>query len=160
MKTILLITSILITSVCYGQRINIKGTNWNKTFQASDISNAGSDYNAFYESSSNQHRITFTSKPKNNYTNNYAIFALSIHKEDINWHPNLNLEVKRTGGSTNGHTLYYGDYYRTVTNNSSLFLYSRGNVKNIPIQYKISGISVLLPVENYTTRIVYTIMNY
>ena len=160
MKTFILISSILITSLCFGQRINVRGTNWNNTFQASDISSAGSDYKAFYESKTNQHKITFSSKPRNNYTDNYRYFALSIHKEDINWHPNLRLEVKRTGGSTNGHTLYYGDYYRSITNNSSIFFYSYGSTKNVPIQYKISGISVLLPAENYSTRIVYTIMNY
>jgi hypothetical protein len=33
------------------------------------------------------------------------------------------------------------------------------NKNNVPIQYRIQGASVLLPVKTYTTTVVYTISN-
>lgn len=150
MKTYILIATFLLTSVCFGQKIKVNGK-WKKTLKISDISDAGGDYNTFYESKSNQTKITVTKNP------NYQYLYIDVHKEDEEWHPDLDLQIKRTNSKNN---IFYGRGYQSITNYSSPFFEMYGNSKNIPIQYKITGLSVLLPATSYSTKIVFTIWDY
>ena len=143
MKTFIFILSILFTLNSYSQKLNVKSGNWTKNLRASDISEVGNDYSNSYLSKTNQSKITYSSYPKNKNDDKYAYFILYVHKEDYTWHPDLKLELKRTSGSTNGNSTYYGTNFQTISNNTALFFYSVGKVKNIPIQYQISGLSVL-----------------
>ena len=148
MKTYILILTILLTSTCFGQKIKIKhkdGNKWVKTLSASDISQAGSDYNTFYESKTNQTEINISKNKKNKE------IEVKIHKENINWNPKLKIRVRRTDT---------GQAYQNIFNNfPQPFIKTSGDQK-IKIQYQISGLSVLIPVDNYSTEIIYTIMDY
>jgi len=151
MKKHILIAALIFSSACFGQRFRVNGQNWVKTIQASDISDAGNDYISSYESKSNQSKITVSKN--NNYTDLY----IWIYKVDDKWHPDLNLQIRRTNNRSN---ISNGTQYQTVTNNYGYFFELYGNASRIPIQYKISGLSVLLPVESYSTQIVFTIWDW
>ena len=148
MKTYILILTILLTSICFGQKIKIKhkdGNKWVKTLSASDISQAGSDYNTFYESKTNQTEIDISKNKKNKE------IEVKIHKEDLYWNSGLKISARRSNT---------GQAYQEISNVfPQSFIKTSGDQK-IKIQYKIRGLSVLLPVGNYSTEIFYTIMDY
>jgi hypothetical protein len=159
MKKLYLIINLLVVTVCYSQKIKVTG-NWNKKLKTSEISEAGNDYNPFYISKINQSKITITAHPKSKYFDLYGRFKVFVHKEDDEWNPTLILQLKRTSnGSKGNYNISSGMVFQTITNNSSFFFSSVGKQVKVPIQYKIIGISVLLPVKKYSTQIVYTVMN-
>ena len=159
MKKSFLIITLLIANICFGQQINVRG-NWNKELLTSEITLAGNDYNLSYLSKPNQSEITIKSHPKSKYFNLYGHFKVFVHKEDNEWHPNLNLQLKRTSNGTNGnYNISSGTEFQIITNNSTFFFGSVGKQDKIPIQYNIKGISVLLPVKTYSTQIVFTVLD-
>lgn len=164
MKNLLFISFLAISNMVFGQGINITVTgHWTKIIAASDISEAGNDYPTSYASNTNQTLLTIN--PKNW---NKTIYVY-VHKEDIAWNPALTLKVKRTSNGTNGNTNINGGLiYQTITNTQPPnyapstvipFFTCQGPFVNIPLQYEITGISVVLPAQSYSTTIMYTVMH-
>ncbi len=159
MKKTLFIFIILISSHSFSQKIKVKGE-WEKKFRLSDIKGAGNDYSEYYLSKKNQTKITVSSHPSNHQDDLYANFKVFVHREDDEWHPNLILQIRRTGsGENNNNNIFSGTEFQTITNSSSFFFNTIGKHEKIPIQYKILGISVLLPAQTYSTEVVFTVLN-
>lgn len=155
MKNLIFTAFLIISNTMFSQNINITvAGSWMETINASDISEAGNDYPAAYTSNANQTSMTIT--PVNN---NKLIYVL-VNKTDIAWHNNLNLKIKRTSNGTNGNTSINGGIiFQTITNINTNFFTCTGPFTNLPFQYEITGISVLLPVQNYSTTIMFTVMH-
>jgi hypothetical protein len=128
------------------------------TISPSDITEAGNDYPAAYNSNVNQTLLTI------NPTSNGKTIYVYVTRNDIAWHNNLTLKIKRTSSGTNNNTSISsgGLSYQTITNAQSpvtpLFTCT-GTFVNIPFQYELTGISVVLPVQSYSTTIMYTVMH-
>lgn len=164
MKNLIFATFFVIANSLFGQGIDITVTGgWMKTISPSDISDAGNDYPAVYTSNVNQTLLTIIPK---NYN---KLIYVYVTRSDIAWHNNLILKIRRTsnGTYTNSEIISGGDIYQTITNAqppsnapsqvTPLFI-SKGPFVNIPLQYEITGISVLLPVQSYATTIIFTVM--
>jgi hypothetical protein len=90
---------------------------------------------------------------------------VNVHRIDTDWNSNLSLWVQRTGNGTGGFlgSIAGGLAFIQLTTTPQL-LYS-GNIgfaagrNNVPIQYQIRGLSVLIPVKTYTITVVYTVSN-
>ncbi|MDP3358846.1 MAG: hypothetical protein Q8S41_05800 [Lutibacter sp.] len=155
MRNLIFIAFLAISNTLFSQNITITVTgNWMKTIAASDISEAGNDYPTTYESNANQTLLTI------NPVNNNKQIIVYVKRSDIAWHNNLNLKVKRTANGTNGNTAITGGLiYQTITNLNANFFTCVGYHTFIPLQYEITGISVVLPVQSYSTEIMYTVMH-
>ncbi len=150
MKKFTLIVFILISNVLFSQSINVFGS-WTRTISASDITEAGNDYVGTYTSiSTSQTKISISNGKKDKT-------RVEVRKENnfSDWHPNLILQIK----CTDRDKLHRGgENIQTITDNDVYFFTTKdGNRTNIPLQYTISGISVLLPVKDYTTTIWFTV---
>lgn len=140
------------------QSLTVVGSNWSPTIIP--ITEAGNNYNAMYESSSNQILLNVGVPLL------LGAGTVSVRYEaNTLWNNNLNLDIRRTG---NGSTLCVlcsisgGTTYQPITTiNTELFRISAvlalASYSNIPIQLRLSGISVLLPAANYNARVVFTI---
>jgi hypothetical protein len=85
-------------------------------------------------------------------------WSVSVYKVDISWNSNLNIYIKRAGdGSGSGSSVSGGTTYIVVSSTGTSFFSGAGNRSNIPISYQISGISMTVPADNYSTTIYYTI---
>jgi hypothetical protein len=149
MKNFTLIVFILISNVLFSQSVSVSGS-WTRTTSASDITEAGNDYVGTYTSSTTQTRITISNGSKDKT-------RVEVRKENnfSDWHPNLILQIKCTNRIKVDSG---GNNFQTITDNDAFFLTTKaGNQTNIPLQYTISGISVLLPVKDYTTTIWFTV---
>ena len=152
MKNFTLIVFILISNVLFSQSIKVETRRgWSKTISASDIKEAGNDYVGTYESSDKQTEITISDRDKDDET------RVLVRKEydSGDWHPDLILQIKRT--DTNEKDSSGGLLFQTITDMDAFFFNTEGKQEDVPLQYKISGISVLLPVQEYTTTIIFTV---
>lgn len=165
MKNLIFISFLVISNSLFGQGIDVTvAGGWVNNISSSDISEAGNDYPTTYVSNLNQTLLTIIPK---NYNKQIYVY---VTKSDIGWHNNLTLKIRRTsnGTYTNSEIIRGGDIFQIITDAqppsnapsqvTPLFI-SNGPFLNIPLQYEISGISVLLPVQSYATTIIFTIMH-
>ncbi len=151
----MLIVFLIISNFLFSQSIKVETRRgWIETIPVSDILEAGNDYVGTYISANNQTEITINPRKKNNTT------IVFIRKEYVfgDWHPNLDLQIRRTdtgNGDSSG-----GTSFQTITDNNAVFFLTNGQQRKVPIQYRINGISVLLPVQDYTATIIYTVYDY
>ncbi|GGD71268.1 hypothetical protein GCM10011514_39220 [Emticicia aquatilis] len=164
-KTGLLGVLLTISLLAEGQAISVSG-NWLPSITA--ISTTGSDYSpSTLTSAANQTLITASGLGSLLVAKNYRI---SVSKTNTDWHNNLVLTARRTGAGTpsilSAVSASGGTTAQTITNISTAFFtinvsfLSLGGISlsNIPIEYSLSGISVILPVKTYSTTITYTIV--
>jgi hypothetical protein len=136
---------------------------WSQSVPANTITEAGNNYTSPITSATNQTLVSF-SLPSGLFGTTYTV---SIHKIDATWHTNLSLWAQRTGTGTGGGlfatgTIAGGTSYIQLTNSPQVFFSGATGIlssgrSNIPIQYQVQGVSVLLPVRTYTTTVVYTV---
>ncbi|MBL7814150.1 MAG: hypothetical protein JNL70_04015 [Saprospiraceae bacterium] len=163
MKSILTIIFLLFYVVIKAQSI-AASPGWSVSVPANTITEAGSDYSANATSAINQTLVSLT-MPGGVFGAN---FTVSVHKIDTDWHSNLSLWVQRTGtGTGNGlfsASITGGASFLQLTSSPQTFYtgttgFLGSTRNNVPIQYEIRGISVLIPVKTYSTTVVYTISN-
>ena len=155
MKKILILFALTFSFSLYAQKISVRG-NWNMTLNAANIGKAGLDYKSSYVSKKQQATISISPIPNSWYNKQFMPLKVYVEKEDYNWHPNIVLEIKvvsRKHGNSSG------TRFQEITNHPNFFFQTVGEKKNIPIQYRVSGLSVTLPVDSYTTEIIYTVLN-
>jgi hypothetical protein len=146
----LLIFIFLITSCAWAISITVTGS-WNEIIDSADLQGpAGSDLISSCESASNQIDIDITEVT--------GSWEVTIRKADTNWDSNLSLYAKRTSDGTAG-TINGGTTYQEISDIDQSFFWSDSGVDtyNIFIQLKVSGLSVQIPPDNYTTTVYYTI---
>lgn len=164
MKNLIFLTFLVISTTMFGQGfINITAAgSWMKTITPTDIIEAGNDYPSSFESNPNQTLLSIYPNNKN-----FQVYVYVTRSND-NWHDNLILKVKRNGSGTNTNTNISGELtYHLIPDAQSpagrpssvpSFFTCYDDFVNIPLQYEITGISVVLPVKSYSTTITYTVM--
>jgi hypothetical protein len=163
-----LIFLLLISTLGKAQTLTVTGS-WAPTLNDVRPSVAGSDYSAVTESLPNQVQLGVSE---------YLLLAL-LSKYDIsvkktgNLPSGAKLYVRRSGdGTTNSGSVTLGSYsgglsYIEVTNSGqqlfrinvtlSLSLPITLSFQNIPIQYKLEGLSVTQPTGNHNVTVTYTV---
>lgn len=163
-KYLLAFLFLIISSVSQAQlttSLTVTGSDWsvNTLSSASTITKAGKNYESAASESSSLSQT---------YIKVSAILAWQINVQlssTANWDPALKISVLRTGDGMGGARITGGNTtFQQVTTgvqpffNGTLVLVTLGfGRENIPVQYKIEGLSVLLPVKTYSTTILYTV---
>lgn len=163
LRTTVILFFLLITNFWMKQSVaqgtmTVGGTNWTVPF--SPITEAGSNYSGTYQSAADQILISATLP---------ALLSgarVSVqYQADPTWNGSLSIAARRTG---NGQTLCVlcnvtgGTTYQPVTTVATeLFriqtLLTLTTFNNIPIQLRLSGVSVTVPAASYRARVVFTI---
>jgi|GEM_PF-885664 len=161
---------ILSVTGIYGQRISVSNGGWTvPNFNSQKPVEAGSDYQPNYiESDPNETLLTI-----NNAGVLLPTFHVSVTGPTLP--SGLTLKVRRTGGGTAINLLnlnlgiLLGNYsgtpmnqYLTLTTSPQPFFTFSGlallaSVNNIPIQYRLEGLSVLVPLDTYNVTVTYTV---
>ncbi|WP_341224755.1 hypothetical protein [uncultured Arcticibacterium sp.] len=174
MKLLKCIVVIFISFACNTSKaqLTVTGTDWVPSIDASSVTEAGIDYASDFsiESLVNQSEMDVTPilsallPPLFNWTVQASMTSV------VNWHPNLELALRRSGDGTGsslstglglGLTIISpringGENYQSLTVVPTTFFTGRARYQDIPIQYKISGLSVLIPTKTYSTDVLYT----
>ena len=137
--------------ICWAISITATGS-WSETIDASDLqAGAGSDLISTYESAADTVSIDITATSGN--------WGLDVKKIDTNWHSNLHLHVKRTSDGTGSGTISGGDSYQEVTDIDQSFFSGNSDRSNVNVQLKLTGVSIQVPPDTYTTTIYYTVFD-
>ena len=148
---LIIFVSITIWEKIQAADITVTGS-WTETIDASDLqAGAGSDLIDTYESASDQVEIGITEAGGKNW-------RVDVRKSDANWHSNFQLSVRRTSSGTGPGTISGGTSYQEVTDTDQSFFNGKKNREGINVQLKLSGVSVQIPPDTYSTTVYYTVV--
>ena len=129
-----------------------------ETFTAASISEAGVDLSNFIETNANFVEMWVRTRGNTGNTANRD-YAVTVRRQDINWHENLDFYIRRTGNGNGAvsSTITGGTNYLLLSTFDQVFFTGFRRRLNVPIQYRIEGISLTIPSGNYSTNIIYTV---
>lgn len=146
-----IIALLLSLTACAGQAIAADITavgGWSRNINASDLqAGAGSNLNATFESATNATLLTVS---------NVFFWHVDARMTTSSWNPNLVLSVKRNSGGS-GWVWDGTDYTALSTMDTTLFQGLFG-ASNLPMQLRVSGVSITIPPGTYSTTITYTVV--
>lgn len=159
-KYTLLLFLTLNVNYLKAQFITVTGS-WSPSISNTLITEAGLDFSGSTTSLSNQ--VLIRVMRSTSFFSGLSTWRVDVNKSDINWNNNLVLSTVRTGNGTFQSTFFSsgisgGTTFQTITNANTPFFSGNGNITNIPIQFRLSGYSVLIPAGNYSTNVIYTLI--
>lgn len=147
----LIILAVICCSgpICWAISITVTGS-WSETINAADLqAGAGSDLISIYESAADAVSIDISSTSGN--------WTVDVKKVDTDWHNNLHPHVKRTSDGTGPGSISGGVSYQEVTDIDQSFFIGDGDRSNVNTQLKLTGVSIQVPIDSYSTTIYYTV---
>lgn len=160
-RNIILVLIFLLTGgiISHGQTIAVTG---DPAFPYSgfNLTEAGSNFESSVTSTTNP---TITISHKNGWLQFFGNFnwLVKVDKSDLFWNSNLTIQVRRSGngsgGSLSNNYISGGTNFQTVTNTPTTFFNGGAVRNNVPIEFRINNISVLIPADDYETTIYFTI---
>lgn len=125
-----------------------------------DVTEAGNDFVSSVVSTDGS-LISIDNTETNLHRNGKFNWSVSVNKSDINWNPTLGIQVRRSGdgteGSNSNNSITGGTNFQSVSDIPSTFFEGTAARDNVPIEYQISNISVLIPADNYETTVYFTV---
>ncbi len=151
----LFIYFLLCTSFISALSITTSG-GWNLSIDSTDVTgSAGSDLTPTYYSSTDAIIMSISDAIDN--SDNWEI---QVHKTDTNWHGNLKLALQRTSNGSGGGSISGGDsLYIELTGTDQYFFEGSGDRTDVDIQFRLTGVSVLVPADSYSTTIYFTVID-
>jgi len=132
--------------------IDVTGS-WSLSIDASDlVAGAGSDLIDTYESASDEVHIDISVWGRGSRS-----WRVDVRKSDSSWHGNYHLYVRRTSNGSGWGSISGGTSYQEVTDTDQSFFSGNWGRSNIHIQLRLSGVSVQIPPNTYTTTVIYTV---
>lgn len=107
-----------------------------------------------YESESGVTMINITGT-----TGNDDAWKVQVRKSGTSWPSGVTLQLKRTGEGTGAGAISGRTNYVTIGASDADFFEGSGDKTGIPVQYKVSGISLAVPPGAYSTTVVYTVVD-
>ena len=137
------------------EAIDITATgSWSLSITSADLVNgAGSDLKSDYESAADAVSVSISAT-----TGASDAWLVDVKKDDTNWHRNFILYVKRTSDGTGG-SVSGGTAYQQIDKKQRLFFSGSGDVSGVKVQLKLSGVSIQIPPDTYTTTVYYTVVD-
>ncbi|MBN2655985.1 MAG: hypothetical protein JXR86_02920 [Spirochaetales bacterium] len=135
--------------------ISLSGS-WSLSIDSSDVSSgAGGDLNSQYQSNADQVSLDI-----GDLIDSGDAWELQVHKEDLLWHSDMILGLLRTSGGSGAGTISGGDsLFLELTATDQYFFDGTGDRSLIDIQLRLSGISVVIPADTYSTTIYFTVID-
>lgn len=130
--------------------ITVSGS-WSETIDASDlVGGAGSGLIGTYESNWDQIVLDIdVGRGK---------FRVDVSKINTYWHSDFQLRVRRTSDGTGDGKISGGTSYQEITDTYQSFFTFKKDRTGIELQLELSGVSVQVAPDTYTTTVYYTIV--
>ena len=146
---------ILLSLICTGhtcKAINIEVTgNWSETINAARLqAGAGSDLIDTYESAVDVAYIDISATT--------GSWSIDIRKVDTNWHANFHLYVRRTSDGNGSGSISGGSSYQEITDTDQSFFGGNRARSYVDLQLRLTGVSIQVPPDIYTTTVYYTVI--
>jgi hypothetical protein len=133
----------------------------NKSIPSVAISEAGMDFQVEMEFSTDEIILSVAILPQNLDNVVYLPWQIQVSKNDLEWNEAIEIYIRRTGDgkSEYNNKPQNGFYYQKLDSNSTLLFSGQGWINSIPLQLKITGLSVTLPAKSYATEINFTLID-
>lgn len=156
MKKLSFLILLLFLLLVKAEAIDISTTGgWTQTINASNlVSGAGSNLTDTYESVTTATLLTISNTIDKN--DNWRV---DVKRTDSTWHGNFTLSVKRTTNGVGPGSVSGGLSYIAIQTTDSQFFSGAGNKNNINLQYQLTGMSVSVAPQTYSTTITYTVVD-
>lgn len=115
---------------------------------------AGSDLVDSFESNANATMISITGT-----SDASDVWEVQIRKSTSSWPSDAILSVERTGDGGGGGSIDEGTSYIAVGESDVTFFRGSGDRTNVPVRYKISGLSIMVPPGTYSALITFTVVD-
>jgi hypothetical protein len=158
----LLLLLLFVARLAEAQKVTVTGA-WNPSLTAPTVGGANYTSSAL-ESSTDQVKITLL--PQILYLAGTVSVSAHITHGSTPWPSDLTLSIRRTGTGSAGisiATFSGGGAYQQLTPSTAAFfsvtilISLLSQIADIPVQYRLDGISVLRPVGDYSATVTYTI---
>ena len=117
------------------------------------VSGAGSDLAGSYESDSDATLIDIHKEKKDDS------WRLDVRRSDGAWDSRLSLYIRRTGGGAGNGDVSGGLSYVQIGDIDRQIMSGNGLLNNIPLQYRLTGVSLQLSPGTYSTTVIFTLMD-
>ena len=163
MKLLFFIFSLLLsvaTSNAQQLEVQISGSaDFGNSFLS--ITEAGMDFPEVVEASSEFYISVIDNDNLGKKTNPNTKWTINIYKQDT-WSSSPLLEAMRTGngarlGNSGRPNISGGEVFQTITNTSGYFCNGSGEVVDIPVKLRLSGLSVTMGAGAHNSDIIFTI---
>ena len=157
-----LMIGLFLTPKSIQAQLNIESSNTiNFSILEINVVDAGLDFQNDFSTTDDAILLSVNILPQNLQNTTLRSWRVDIRKNDIDWHDNLDLFVRVTGnGNSNFNTSLQNDFsYQQIQDFDNLFFNGTGWINNIPIQVKLSGVSVIIPAKSYATELVFTLLD-
>jgi hypothetical protein len=156
--TTLLTLQIIFLSITICKKIQaidiVVTGDWLLTVDALDLqAGAGSDLIDTYESTADAISISISGTA--GASDNWRV---NVKKADTYWDSSLHLYVQRTSDGTGG-SVSGGTAYQEITDVAQSFFDGSDDVSGIDVQLRLSGVSIQIPPDTYTTTVYYTVVD-
>lgn len=159
-RSLLLLSSLLILGLNANAQefyLNCPGTIIVDDSQLS-INEAGEDLAVILETSTDAYVNVDSHSSWNLKNERWRIY---IHKSDIEWDDELDLQIKRVGkGSLNGKgqpVLKDGNGWQSIGNVPAYLFRGKDKVYNIPFKFRVMNVSLVMGARDFETDIFFTI---
>lgn len=158
---------MLLGGILSAQEFELFGPlDWDYDISTSDIVLAGEDFSGRYDSPTEQTIGQITGGPpfwdpnhpahqNQCLNNNRCDWIVQVQKIDIQWHPDLQLYIKRNGFLPN---VSNGEIWQEVTDIPLDFFNGTGETDDIFVQYSFRNVSVLMDAGEYSAQIMFTLV--
>ena len=151
---IVLVSLVVILTRVQAIDIGASG-GWTETIDENDLqSGAGSNLIDTYESVTNASTANIS-----NCTGDSDNWRVDVRRFDSIWDGDFTICVKRTSDGTGTGSISGGLSYIEVTTTYVEFFSGAGNRDNIDLQYELTGMSVSALSDNYSTTVVFTVVD-
>ena len=135
--------------------ISVTGS-WNSVVinQANLSAGAGSDLFPYVESSSNQGLMSISNT--GGLGDNWRV---DVRRSDSVWDTAVAISVLRSGDGSGPGSLFGGTGYVTIGTTDSTFFSGAGDCADIPLQFKLNGLSIDVAPNTYSTTLTFTVVD-
>jgi hypothetical protein len=89
-------------------------------------------------------------------------WEVEVQRVDLDWHRDLDLYVRLTGegtGPEKAKVVKGGEVFQRIERSPEEFFKCKGWRYDIPIQFELRGVSLLLPAKTYRVEVLFTIID-
>ena len=135
--------------------ITVTGS-WTETIDKDDLAGGpGSGLTGTYSSAQNVNLITVSGATSNKGDN----WQINIKRINTAWNGSLQISARRTSGGSGPGSVSGGEAFIQVSETDGVFFTGAGNLNGIRVQLQLTGVSLQVPPNQYSTTIQYTIID-
>jgi hypothetical protein len=126
---------------------------WTLNITAADLrSGAGSDLTDTYDSGAGAVTLDVTGAAGSGDP-----WRVEVRRSDVVWPASVHLWVRRAGAGTGAGAVSGGSSFQEITSSDTVFFSGTGDRASIPLELRVTGVSLRVTSDTYAASVTYTV---